>query len=108
VKQRRAARASLEAALALFEELGARLWAENARTELKRIAGRTPAGDVLTPTERRVAELVADGRANKEIAATLVVTVKAVEAHLTRIYGKLNVRSRTELTRLLARDTTVR
>ena len=104
VKQRRAARASLETALVLFEELGARLWAENARTELKRIAGRTPAGDVLTPTERRVAELVADGRANKEIAATLVITVKAVEAHLTRIYGKLNVRSRTELTRLLARD----
>jgi DNA-binding CsgD family transcriptional regulator len=105
--QRRAARASLEAALALFEELGAHLWAENARAELKRIAGRTPTGDVLTPTERRVAELVADGHSNKEIAATLVVTVKAVEAHLTRIYGKLNIRSRTELTRLLIGESQV-
>ena len=101
LKQRRAARVSLEAALAVFEELGARLWAEKARTELKRIAGRTPAGDALTPTERRVAELVAEGHPNKEIAATLFVTVKTVEANLTRIYAKLGIRSRTELARLL-------
>ena len=101
LKQRRAARASLEVALGAFEELGARLWAEKARTELKRIAGRTPTGDVLTPTERRVAELVAEGRPNKEIATMLFVTVKTVEANLTRIYGKLGIRSRTELARLL-------
>jgi DNA-binding CsgD family transcriptional regulator len=101
LKQRRAARVSLEAALAVFEELGALLWIEKARTELKRIAGRTPAGDALTPTERRVAELVAEGHPNKEIAAMLFVTVKTVEANLTRIYAKLGVRSRTELARLL-------
>jgi len=101
LRQRRAARVSLEAALAVFEELGARLWAEKARTELKRIAGRTPAGDVLTPAERRVAELVAEGHPNKEIAATLFVTVKTVEANLTRIYAKFGIHSRTELTRLL-------
>ena len=101
LKQRRAARLSLEAALAVFEELGAPLWAEKARTELKRIAGRMPGGDVLTPTERRVAELVAEGHPNKEIAATLFVTVKTVEANLTRIYAKLGIRSRTELARLL-------
>jgi DNA-binding CsgD family transcriptional regulator len=102
VKQRRAARESLEAALAVFEELGAPLWAERTRAELGRIGGRTPAGDVLTPTERRVAELVAEGRPNKDIAAMLFVTVKAVEANLTRVYAKLGVQSRTELTRLLA------
>jgi DNA-binding NarL/FixJ family response regulator len=75
---------------------------ESARNELKRIAGRTPAGDVLTPTEQRVAHLVAEGHSNKEIAATLFVTVKAVESNLTRIYAKLAIHSRTELTRLLA------
>jgi DNA-binding CsgD family transcriptional regulator len=101
LKQRRAARVSLEAALAVYEELGAPLWAQKARTELKRIAGRTPAGDVLTPTERRVAELVAEGHPNKEIAATLFVTAKTVEANLTRVYAKLGIRSRTELARLL-------
>jgi DNA-binding CsgD family transcriptional regulator len=101
LKQRRAARESLEAALAVFVDLGARLWVEKARSELKRIAGRTPAGDVLTPTEQRVADLVAEGHANKEIAATLFVTVKAVEANLTRIYAKFGIRSRTELARSL-------
>jgi DNA-binding CsgD family transcriptional regulator len=101
LKQRRAARVSLEAALAVFEELGARLWAQKARAELKRIAGRAPSEDVLTPTERRVAQLVAEGHPNKEIAAMLFVTVKAVEANLTRIYAKLGIRSRTELARLL-------
>ena len=107
LKQRRAARVSLEAALAVFEELGARRWAEKARSELKRIAGRTPAGDVLTATERRVAELVAEGHPNKEIAATLFVTVKTVEATLTRVYAKLGVRSRTELARLRAHKSAV-
>jgi DNA-binding CsgD family transcriptional regulator len=101
LKQRRAARVSLEAALAVFEDVGARLWSEKTRTELKRIAGRAPSDDVLTPTERRVAELVAEGHHNKEIAAALFVTVKAVEANLTRIYAKLGIRSRTELARSL-------
>ena len=104
VKQRRAARETLEAALAVFEELGARLWAEKARAELKRIGGRAPGGAVLTATEQRVAELAAEGRPNKEIAAALFVTVKAVEANLTRIYAKLGLHSRTELARLLARE----
>jgi DNA-binding CsgD family transcriptional regulator len=102
LRQRRAARGSLESALAVFEELGARLWAEKARSELRRIAGRTPAGDALTPTEQRVADLVAEGRRNKEIAAMLFVTVKAVEANLTHIYSKLGIHSRTELARLFA------
>ena len=101
LKQRRAARESLEAAQAAFEDLGAPLWAERTQSELKRIAGRAPSPDVLTPTERRVAELVAEGHSNKQVAARLFVTVRAVEANLTRIYGKLGIRSRTELARLL-------
>jgi DNA-binding CsgD family transcriptional regulator len=92
----------LATALAMFEELGARLWAERAREELARVGGRAPAGDALTPTERRIAELVAEGLTNREVAATLFVTPKTVESALTRIYRKLDVRSRTELARRLA------
>ena len=51
----------------------------------------------LTPTERRVAQLVAEGLTNKEVAGALMSSVRAVEANLTRIYAKLGVRSRTQL-----------
>ena len=98
------ARAALGAALAIFEEIGTPLWADRARDELARIGGRSPAGDALTATERRVAELVARGLANKEVAAELFVTVRTVEANLTRIYAKLGVRSRSELARRLTSD----
>jgi len=103
-RRKREARASLEEAVAVFEALGAPLWAASAREELGRISGRSGARGELTTSERRVAELVADGRKNKEIAAALVVTPRTVEAHLTRIYAKLGVRSRAELaTRIAAR-----
>jgi DNA-binding CsgD family transcriptional regulator len=101
-KQRREARETLEATVPLFEELGARIWAERARAELGRIGGRTPSGSDLTPTEHRLAELVAEGRSNKEVAAALFVTPKTVETKLSRIYEKLGVRSRTELARRFA------
>lgn len=96
-KQKRLARELLDSALEIFEHVGAPLWVERARAELARISGRVPAPGGLTPTERRVAELVAAGRTNKEVAAELFLTVKAVEANLSRIYRKLAVRSRTEL-----------
>jgi DNA-binding CsgD family transcriptional regulator len=95
-KQKAAARASLEEALASLDEMGARPWADRARAELARIGGRTRSSG-LTPTEERVADLVADGRSNKEVADTLFVSVRTVEANLTRIYAKLGIRSRTEL-----------
>jgi ATP/maltotriose-dependent transcriptional regulator MalT len=91
-QQKKAAREALEQALAIFEELGARLWAERARAELRRISGRAPASDELTETERRVAELAARGRTNREIAAELYMGVSTVEAHLSRVYRKLGVR----------------
>ena len=80
-------------ALAIFEELGARLWADKARAELARISGRTPASEELTETERRVAELAAQGRTNKQIAAELYMGLSTVESHLSHVYGKLGVRS---------------
>jgi DNA-binding CsgD family transcriptional regulator len=100
-RQRRAARGTLERALGIFDTLGAVLWAERARAELARIGGRAPAGDDLTPSERRIADLVAEGKTNKEVAATLVVADRTVESALTQIYRKLGVRSRTELARKL-------
>jgi DNA-binding CsgD family transcriptional regulator len=95
--QRRNARATLEEALKIFERIGARIWADRARAELGRLGGRAPSGDQLTPTERQVAELVAEGRTNKDVAAALFVTVRTVESNLTRVYSKLGIHSRTEL-----------
>jgi DNA-binding CsgD family transcriptional regulator len=95
-RQKAAARAALEEAVALAEPIGAGLWVGRARAELARISGRSRAGG-LTPTEERVAQLVAEGRSNKEVAEALFVSVRTVEANLTRIYAKLGIRSRTEL-----------
>jgi DNA-binding CsgD family transcriptional regulator len=99
-RQKRAAREAIEAALSGFEELGAAIWVKKARLELGRVGGRTRV-EGLTPAERRVAVLVAAGRTNREVAATLFLGERTVASHLTRIYAKLGVRSRTELARRL-------
>ena len=65
MKRRREARATLEEALAVFERIGAALWAERARAELKRISGRAASPGALTPAEERVAALVAEGKTNR-------------------------------------------
>jgi DNA-binding CsgD family transcriptional regulator len=100
-RQKRSAREAMEAAVEAFETIGAAGWADKARAELARIGGRRPRGDELTPTERRLAELVAEGRSNKEIAGALFVTPKTVGTMLSRLYAKVGVHSRTELTRRL-------
>jgi DNA-binding NarL/FixJ family response regulator len=88
--------------LATFEELGIPLWAERARAELNRASGvRTQAE--LTASERRVAEMAATGVTNREMAAALFISPKTVEANLSRIYRKLNIRSRAELGRVMRR-----
>jgi DNA-binding CsgD family transcriptional regulator len=104
IKRRKAAREAIEAALSIFEALPAPVWADSARGELARIGGRAPSGDGLTEGERRIAELVAAGKSNKETAAMLFLSVHTVETKLTRIYRKLGVRSRTELSRQLSAD----
>ena len=81
----------------IFDQLGATRWAEKAAAELARIPGRKASDDTLTATERRVAELVAQGLSNKEVAAKLFVSVRAVESNLTKVYAKLGLRSRSEL-----------
>ncbi len=96
-KQKRPAREALDQALEIFERLGAPLWAEKARAELARIGGRRAVVGQLTEAERRVATLAAAGRTNREIADTLFMSVRTVEGHLSHVYGKLGIRSRTEL-----------
>jgi DNA-binding CsgD family transcriptional regulator len=99
-RQKRAARDAISAALGGFEQLGAATWVEKARDEVGRIGGRTRE-DGLTAAERRVATLVAQGRTNREVAAALFLGERTVASHLTHIYAKLGVRSRTELARRL-------
>jgi DNA-binding CsgD family transcriptional regulator len=101
LRRRAAARETLEAAVATFEDVGARLWVERARAELARIGGRAAASGELTPSERRIADLVVEGKTNKEVAAALVISTRTVESALSQIYRKLDVRSRTELARKL-------
>jgi DNA-binding CsgD family transcriptional regulator len=97
MKQRAAARATLSEAAGIFDGISAPLWAARARAELARVSGRAPGPVDFTVTERRVTELVARGLSNREVAAELFVTVRAVESTLTKAYAKLGVRSRTEL-----------
>jgi len=99
--QRGAARETLAQAAEIFERIGSPLWAANARAEVKRIGGRAPGTDELTESERRVADLVAAGKTNHEVAAALFLGERTVASHLTHIYAKLGVRSRTELARRL-------
>ena len=95
-RQKRAARDSLQAALATFDRLGAALWSARAQAELARVPGGTPAAG-LTPTEQRVAELIAAGRTYREAADALFISPKTVQWNLSKIYRKLGVRSRAEL-----------
>jgi DNA-binding CsgD family transcriptional regulator len=97
-RQKRAAYEAIRAAVAGFEQLGAATWIEKAHHELGRIGGRRRE-EGLTAAEQRVAALVAEGRTNQEVAAALFLAERTVASHLTHIYAKLGVRSRTELAR---------
>ena len=97
LRRRRDSRETLGSAVRLLTQLGSPGWANWASTELARVSGRRPAGEELTPAESRVADLVAAGLRNREVAERLVITDRTVEATLSRIYTKLGIRSRTEL-----------
>jgi DNA-binding CsgD family transcriptional regulator len=94
------ARRHAEAAAAIFGDRGATLWAERAQAEVARLERRrttAAGGGELTQTEHSVAEAVAGGRTNREVATELSMGLRTVEAHLSAIYRKLGVRSRSEL-----------
>ena len=101
-KRRREARETLEEALGLFERIGAALWADRARAELRRISGRAASPGALTPAEERVAALVAEGKTNREVAAALYLSERTVEGHLSHVFGKLGIKHRAELVPVLA------
>ena len=97
------AKSHLQAALAIFERLGSPLWAERARADMNRLGLRRAAtGTGLTTIEAGVAELASTGLTNAQIAAQLSMSARTVEAHLSRIYRKLGVNSRTAMSRALA------
>ena len=105
-----AARMAIGAALTIFLAADAKPWTEQTERALARTEGTSSPGvpppDLgLTSTELRIAGLVRDGASNREIATQLYLSVKTVEATLTRVYRKLGVRSRTQLlSRLQAVD----
>ncbi len=101
-KRRREARETLDEALGIFERIGAALWAERARGELRRISGRAATPGALTPAEERVAALVAEGKTNKEVAAALFLSERTIEGHLSHVFGKLGIKHRTEVAPALA------
>jgi DNA-binding CsgD family transcriptional regulator len=96
-QHKRAARETLERAAEIFERLGARLWLEKTRSELRRIGGRTASSDRLSETEQKIVELVVAGRRNREVAAELSLSPNTVAWNLSKVYRKLGVTSRTEL-----------
>ncbi len=100
-RRKESASATLCEALQTFEDIGTALWVQRARDELARVNVRPSRNQRLTPSERRVAELAASGMSNRDIAATLFISIKTVEANLGRVYRKLGVRGRVALARRL-------
>lgn len=96
-RQKRPAREVLERALDAFTDTDTPLWASRVRDEIARIGGRRASVGELTESEARVARLAAAGLTNREIARTLSIGVRTVEGHLSKVYPKLEIRSRTEL-----------
>jgi len=102
--RRQEARTQLRSAIDGFEQVGALALADRARGELRstgeRVRRRDPAlANDLSAQELQIAMLVANGATNREAAANLFLSPKTIEKHLSSIYRKLDVRSRTELAR---------
>ncbi|MFH8610667.1 LuxR C-terminal-related transcriptional regulator [Streptomyces sp. NPDC018029] len=116
-RRTREARGPLRDALVAFERCGARAWADRSRGELRAageavtvavaapVTGETgPPGPLaaLTPQQQRIARHVAEGATNREVAVRLSVSHRTVDHHLRNVFAALGVRSRVELSRLLA------
>jgi DNA-binding CsgD family transcriptional regulator len=116
-RRRAGVRAQLGEALDVFERLGATPWADRARVELRATGGAAAEGDAaereavaaagleeLTAHELQISRLVAYGMTNREVAAKLFLSPKTIEYHLSQIYRKLDLRSRTQLASLMASE----
>ena len=98
-RQKESAAATLREAVQAFDALGTALWVDRARTELARADVAHSGTNELTPSEQRVAELAVEGMSNRDIAAALFISPKTVETNLARVYRKLDIHSRTQLSR---------
>jgi ATP/maltotriose-dependent transcriptional regulator MalT len=118
-RRRADAREQLIEALEIFERLGAARWTERVRAELRVTGGTSPSAnpgplakeavaaaglDELTAHELQIARLVAYGLTNREVAAKLFLSPKTIEYHLSQIYRKLDLRSRTQLASLMTAE----
>jgi DNA-binding CsgD family transcriptional regulator len=106
--QRAEARGFLEEGLELAERVGAAPVSERAHAELLATGARPrrlvrTGVDALTPSERRVAQMAAEGQSNREIAQALFVTAKTVEMHLSHAYRKLDIQARSQLARAMTK-----
>ena len=105
--QRAEARELLREGLELAQRCGAAPLAQRAHAELLATGARPrrlvrTGVDSLTPSEHRVAQMAAEGQTNREIAQALFVTPKTIEMHLSHVYGKLDIQSRTQLATAMA------
>jgi DNA-binding NarL/FixJ family response regulator len=108
-KKRSKARELLQEGLELAHRLGATPLTERARVELAATGARprrmvATGLESLTPSEHRVAGMAVEGMSNKDIAQSLFVTVKTVEVHLSSVYRKLGITSRTQPRRRRSRS----
>lgn len=98
------AASTLNEALATFEATGTPVWAERAETSRDELRSAASRPDALTAAELRIAELAAAGLTNRDVAGELFLSAKTVEATLARVYRKLDIRSRAELTRVMGQS----
>jgi DNA-binding CsgD family transcriptional regulator len=104
-RRRSVARTAFLDAIEQFEAYGAPAWREVAETELARldVPSRSRQPSELTDNELQIVSMVRDGSTNREIAAALYLSVKAVESQLTRLYRRFGVANRTQLLRTVDR-----
>jgi DNA-binding CsgD family transcriptional regulator len=105
-RRRRDARVQLRQAHEMLQAMGAGAFAHRAEVELLATGERARARvdqtrDQLTPQERQVAQLAAEGESNAEIAAQLFISPHTVAYHLRKVFNKLSVSSRNQLARAL-------
>lgn len=102
--RRGAARDAFAEASRRYDELGAHPWRIAVEAELTKLNG--PRGLGLSDTEARIVDLVRRGATNREIARATFLSVKAIEANLTRLYRRFGVRNREQLSNAVAEMST--
>ncbi|WP_020525342.1 AAA family ATPase [Catelliglobosispora koreensis] len=98
-RRRAAARIAFQEAISRFTQIGAHAWLPTAQQELDKL---DKGSGQLSETEQQIVQFVRSGATNREIATAMYLSVKAVEAYLSRLYRRFSVRNRTDLLRILS------